>query len=120
MADFMDAIGKFDDDEDLENFNHVQHILFNSPAIVYLALPKDYTGYSLYDLGGFGMSLMLAATELGIDSIPAYELIKYPYILRDNLPIPEMRILSWELHLDTNPKSISMNMSLLDLIWMRF
>ena len=41
MADFMDAIGKFDDDEDLENFNHVQHILFNSPAIVYLALPKD-------------------------------------------------------------------------------
>ena len=89
MADFMDAIGKFDDDEDLENFNHVQHILFNSPAIVYFALPKDYTGYSLYDLGGFGMSLMLAATELGVDSIPAYELIKYPYILRDNLPIPE-------------------------------
>ena len=35
------------------------------------------------------MSLMLAATELGIDSIPAYELAKYPYILRDNLPIPE-------------------------------
>lgn len=89
MADFMDAIEKFDDDKDLENFNHVQHILFNSPAIVYLALPKDYTGYSLYDLGGFGMSLMLAATELGVDSIPAYELIKYPYILRDDLPIPE-------------------------------
>ncbi|WP_296884824.1 nitroreductase family protein, partial [uncultured Methanobrevibacter sp.] len=39
MADFMDAIGKFDDDEDLENFNHVQHILFNSPAVVYLTLP---------------------------------------------------------------------------------
>lgn len=89
MADLMDSIEKFDDDKDLENFNHVQHILFNSPAIVYLALPKDYTGYSLYDLGGFGMSLMLAATELGVDSIPAYELIKYPYILRDNLPIPE-------------------------------
>ena len=88
MADFMDAIGKFDDD-DLENFNHVQHILFNSPAVVYLTLPKNYTKWSVYDLGGFGMALMLAATDLGVDSIPAYELVKYPYILRDNLPIPE-------------------------------
>ena len=32
---------------------------------------------------------MLAATELGIDSNPAYELIKNPNILRDNLPNPE-------------------------------
>ena len=86
---FKDAIGKFDDDEDLENFNHVQHILFNSPAVVYLTLPKNYTKWSVYDLGGFGMALMLAATDLGVDSIPAYELVKYPYILRDNLPIPE-------------------------------
>ena len=84
-----DAIGKFDDDEDLENFNHVQHILFNAPAVVYLALPKDHTKWSIYDLGGFGMSIMLAATDLGVDSITAYELVKYPYILRDNLPIPE-------------------------------
>ena len=76
MADFMDAIGKFDDDEELENFNHVQHILFNSPAVVYLTLPKDYTKWSVYDLGGFGMALMLAATDLGVDSIPAYELVK--------------------------------------------
>ena len=89
MAEFMDAIGKFDDDEDLENFNHVQHILFNSPAVVYLTLPKNHTQWSIYDLGGFGMSLMLAATDLGVDSIPAYELVKYPYILRDNLPIPD-------------------------------
>jgi nitroreductase len=89
MADFIDAIGKFDDDEELENFNHVQHILFNSPAVVYLTLPKNYTNWSVYYLGGFGMALMLAATDLGVDSIPAYELVKYPYILRDNLPIPE-------------------------------
>ncbi len=73
----------------MENFNHVQHILFNSLAVVYLALPKNHTQWSIYDLGGFGMSLMLAATDLGVDSIPAYELVKYPYILRDNLPIPE-------------------------------
>ncbi len=89
MADFMDAIGKFNNDEDLEYFNHAQHVLFNAPAVVYLTLPKNHTKWSIYDLGGFGMSLMLAATYNNVDSIPAYELVKYPYILRDNLPIPE-------------------------------
>ena len=89
MAEFMDAIGKFDNDKNLENFNHVQHVLFNSPAVIYLTLPKNHTKWSIYDLGGFGMSLMLAATDLGVDSIPAYELVKYPHILRDNLPIPD-------------------------------
>ena len=53
MVDFMDAIGKFDDDEDLENFNHVQHILFNSPAVVYLTLPKNHTKWSIYDFEWF-------------------------------------------------------------------
>ena len=89
MADFMDAIGEFNDDEELEYFFHTQHVLFNSPAVVYLTLPKGSTSWSVYDLGGFGMSLLLAAANEGVDSIPAYELVKYPYILRDNLPIPE-------------------------------
>lgn len=89
MADFMDEIGRFNDDEDPEYFFHTQHVLFNSPAVVYLTLPKNYTSWSVYDLGGFGMSLLLAAADNRIDSIPAYELVKYPYILRDNLPIPE-------------------------------
>ena len=40
MTDFMDDIGKFRNDTELEYFFHVQHILFNSPAIVYLTLPK--------------------------------------------------------------------------------
>ncbi len=35
------------------------------------------------------MSLMLAATEKGIDSIPAYELVKYPEIIRKNLQISD-------------------------------
>lgn len=61
-----------------------QFYLLASASVLCLHFFEEF-GYP----GGFGMSLMLAATELGIDSIPAYELIKYPYILRDNLPIPE-------------------------------
>ncbi len=74
---------------DPEEFAKTQPILFNSTAIVYLTMPKGAPMWSVYDLGAFSMSLMLAACEKDIDSIPAYELIKYPEVLRENLPIPE-------------------------------
>ena len=45
--------------------------------------------YSIYDLGGFGMSLMLATKDHGVDSIVAYELVKYPDILRKYAKIPD-------------------------------
>ena len=35
------------------------------------------------------MAILLAATAKGIDSIPAYEIAKYPDILRKHLPIPD-------------------------------
>ena len=74
---------------DPKEFAKTQPILFNSTAIVYLTMPKGAPMWSVYDLGAFSMSLMLAACEKDIDSIPAYELIKYPEVLRENLPIPE-------------------------------
>lgn len=74
---------------DPEEFAKTQPILFNSTAILYLTMPKGAPMWSVYDLGAFSMSLMLAACEKDIDSIPAYELIKYPEVLRENLPIPE-------------------------------
>lgn len=117
MADFMEDIGIFREDEELEYFFHVQHILFNSPAVVYLTLPKNYTKWSVYDLGGFGMSILLAATNLGIDSIPAYELVKYPYIIRDHLPVPEDEdiIMGIALGYETDDKINEYESSRLDL-----
>ena len=35
------------------------------------------------------MSVMAAAKEHGVDSVPAYELIKYPDILRKHMKIPD-------------------------------
>ena len=35
------------------------------------------------------MSIMLAAKDHEIDSVPAYEVIKYPDILRKHIKIPE-------------------------------
>lgn len=89
MEEFMQDISKFCQDPKMENFWLANIVLFNSPAIVYFTLNKGYMPYSVYDLGGFGMSLTLAAKDYGIDSITAYELIKYPDILRKNLKVPD-------------------------------
>ena len=62
---------------------------FNAPVIVYLTLHKGHSKWSCYDLGSFGMSLMLAAKDYGVDSVVAYELAKYPDVLRKHAKIPE-------------------------------
>ena len=63
--------------------------LYNAQAVVYLTLPKGYTPWSLFDLGAFSQNILLATTEQGIDSIVAYNFVKYPRILREELKIPD-------------------------------
>ena len=76
-------------DPSMKEFNEANAIMFNAPSVVYLTLPKGHTKYSILDLGTLEMSIMLAAKDLGIDSIVAYELIKYPDVLRNSCKIPE-------------------------------
>ena len=64
-------------------------ILFNAPSIVYITIPKKRTLYNIFDSGAIEMTVMAAAKEQGIDSVPAYEAIKYPDILRKHMKIPD-------------------------------
>lgn len=75
-------------------FSKSQHQLFNASAIVYLVLPKDAAGWSLYDLGAFGQTLMLSATDHGIQSIPAYELVKFPNMIRKEFKIGDDKMIA--------------------------
>ena len=63
--------------------------IFNAPTMVYLTLPKGHTKYSVLDLGGIEMAIMLAAKDHGLDSIPAYTTIMYPDVLRKYLKISD-------------------------------
>ncbi len=89
MESFLNDVCEYCEDPDIELFKQTQAVLFNSPALAYLTLPKGSTKWSIYDLGGFGMSLMLAAKEMGVDSIPAYEIVKYPDVIRKYMDIPD-------------------------------
>jgi len=66
------------------NFN-----LFGAPHIVFICMEQGLSPWSLYDLGSFSMSLMLAAQHYGLSTIPAVLLVAYPDIIREELGIPQ-------------------------------
>jgi len=67
--------------------------LFGAPALLYLTIPRAVPQWSLYDLGAFAQTLMLAARDRGLDTIPAYELVRYPAEAREEMGIPDDEIL---------------------------
>ena len=85
MGELIKTFKEFSNAE-IMDFNY---ILFNAPSVVYLTLNKGYSKWSAYDLGALSMSLMLAAKDRGIDSIPAASVVRYPEVLRKILKIPE-------------------------------
>ena len=82
-------IGEFCKDPSLKSFMDSQKILFNAPTIVYLALPKKRITYSVLDIGAIEMAILLSAKSHGVDSLIAYEAIKYPDIIRKYCKVPD-------------------------------
>lgn len=89
VAAFLADIGEKTGDPSRVNLLKANILLFNAPVVAFLTLPKNYSAWSIFDLGAFSMALMLAAKNEGVDSIPAYEFVKFPEDIRKNLPIPE-------------------------------
>ena len=69
MDKLFKDIGEFVKDPKL--FPESQKILFNAPTIVYLTIAKGSSEYSILDLGGLEMSILLAAKSHGVDSLIA-------------------------------------------------
>lgn len=84
----FEAIG-----HDIGSFRVAQAHLFNAQTVVYLTLFKGSSPWSILDLGAFTQTLLLAATDRGIQSIHAYELVKYPSIVRQYAAIGEEQLL---------------------------
>ncbi len=85
----MKYYGEILNDPQAKIFFDANNELFNAPTLVYITIPKKRTQYCLFDSGAIEMSVMLAAKEKGIDSVPAYEAIIYPDILRKYLKISD-------------------------------
>ena len=78
--------------DNLTNKNELEESnadFFNAQAMVYLTLNKGHQPYSVLDLGGIEMAIMLAAKDHGVDSSPAYTTIMYPDVLRKYMKISD-------------------------------
>ena len=83
MGEIMNQVGEVLKDPKGTALMDANICLFNAPTIVYITIPKQRTLYNLFDSGAIEMSVMAAAKEHGIDSVSAYESIKYPDILEN-------------------------------------
>ena len=70
-------------------FGVLNQTLFNAPAVIFICMDKVLSEWSLYDIGAYSQSLMLAAAEQGLATIPAIMLMAFPDVLRRELEIPE-------------------------------
>jgi nitroreductase len=75
--------------EAVEQFGALNRTMFNAPAVIYICMDKVLSEWSLYDIGAFAQSVMLAAVEQGLATIPAITLMLYPDVLRRELKIPD-------------------------------
>lgn len=80
FSDFDEAHTKMSNASD-----HLNH----TPAILFLTIPKNSSAWSILDLGSFAQTLMLAAKNIGLDSIPNYNSVRFPDVLRNVLAIPD-------------------------------
>lgn len=74
---------------DEEYFVQRNRELFGAPAVVYLCMDSRLGQISVFDTGMLAQSIMLAAQQYGVDSIPALSLIAFQDILRAKLLIPD-------------------------------
>lgn len=77
---------------DMEKMGKSQIELFNAPALVYLVAEKEVSPWMIYDIGAFSQTLMLAAKDNGIDSIPAFEIVRFPEDIHQALNIPDNEV----------------------------
>jgi nitroreductase len=72
-----------------EQFAPLNQAMFHAPAVVYICMDKVLSEWSLYDIGAYSQSLMLAALAYDLHTIPAITLVLFPDVLRKELQIPE-------------------------------
>ena len=77
------------DKSELKDLSEMNYHFFHAPAVAYICMDRTLTPWSIYDLGLFSQSLMLAARHFGLDSAPAVTLAAHPDLIRKELKIPD-------------------------------
>ena len=73
----------------LKDLAVMNYHFFYAPAVAYLCMDRTLTPWSVFDLGLFAQSIMLAAQHFGVDSATAVTLVAHPDLIRQELKIPD-------------------------------
>ena len=73
----------------LKDLSEMNYHFFYAPVVAYICMDRTLTSWSIFDLGLFSQSLMLAARHYGLDSAPAITLAAHPDLIRKELKIPD-------------------------------
>ena len=76
-------------EEAANQFVMLNQTMFSTPMIIFIGIDKMLGEWAMYDIGAYSQSLMVAANELGLGTIPAVQLMNFPDILRKEMEIPE-------------------------------
>lgn len=85
------GIGR-DDKEARRNHDRENFRLFGAPAVAVLSLPRVAEKGTFLDGGLFLAQFMLALRDEGFESTPMYSVVGYPTVFREEMDIPEDRI----------------------------
>ncbi len=77
------------DKSELKDLSEMNYHFFYAPVVAYICMDKTLTPWSIFDLGLYSQSLMLAARHFGLDSAPAVTLAAHPDLIRKELKIPD-------------------------------
>ena len=75
--------------EAASQFGALNQALFYAPVVVYIGMDRVLSEWSLYDIGAYSQSLMLAAVDHGLGAIQAITLMLFPDVLRAEMDIPD-------------------------------
>lgn len=77
------------DKSELKDLLEMNYHFFYAPVVAYICMNRTLTPWSIFDLGLFSQSLMLAARHFGLDSAVAVTLGAHPDLLRTELKISD-------------------------------
>lgn len=90
----FECMGIDREDEKARELNRRNNIsFFDGTALVIICQERSLTDWSTMDLGTFAGYLVLAAEHHQVQSVPAFNSIAYPQILREKLSIPDHLII---------------------------
>ncbi|MBM7642691.1 nitroreductase [Streptococcus loxodontisalivarius] len=90
MTAWLDKLGQ---DPKMENFSQANAQLWNAPAMAYITIPRTAPVWSVYDAGAFAQTLMLAAASRQVDTMVAYENVRFPDEIREHMAVSDDEII---------------------------